>query len=472
MPTVTREDLDALNTIITVELPTSDYLPEVNKQLKDYRKKVQIKGFRQGNVPMGMIKRKFGTNVLVEKINERVNKELDNYFKEEKIGFLGDPMPIRDEGIRFDINKPQDYNFRFKLGLIPEFDIQGMDADNVLPFYDITVTDEMLNEEKDQIQKRFGEGFEENVMDIRDEDVILVDLEEMENGEIKEGGVSKERAHLLVRQIPDAELKDQLYTATVEDSFDVDVYGLETGDKKRVHKFILDIPEEQEINSTFRMTIKHIQRVKRGELNEALFQKVFPNEEEPITTVEAFEERLRDEIYKAYRQQSRRQFYGVVHKSLMDLNNFELPDAFLKEWLVDTNKVKADVIEAEYADFATATRWSLIRDKVANENEIEVTRQDISNTVRGEILRYLNYQMEPFNPMINQMVDKSMEDENVVRKHFENLLNERVLEHVAELVGKDMIAVTKEEFEAKIKAEQEATQEEEVVAEEETTEEA
>ena len=456
MPAIERADLDAISAIVTVNIPTADYLPMVNQELKNYRKKVKLKGFRKGRVPMGIVKRKFGNTVLAKKVKERVDKELNDYLGKEKIALLVEPILIPDSSIDFNINKPQDYNFRFKLGLTPKFDVQGISGENVLPFYNVTISDEMVAFEKDHIRKHFGEGFEENVTNILDEDVILIDLQELENEDIKEGGLSKESIHIMVRQISDAGLKSQLYAATVGDSLNVNVYHLSVNGREHIRRFILDIPEDQEINPTFRMTIKHIRRVKKADVNAALFQKIFPKEKEPITTEEAFDKRLRDEIHRAYHQQSQKKFYNEIYESLIKLNNFDLPGDLLKEWLLNTRRADATTISDVYNQFAKATRWSLIRNKIASDNNIKVNPQEVEVVIRREVLSYLDEKIEPFDSGVNDMVRKAMEDDGVVTKHSDKILDEHVVKHVAKLIQKDIKNVTKEEFEAIVKANQKA----------------
>ena len=276
MPTITHEKLDALNAVLTVELPQNDYLPTVTDKLKDYRKKAQIKGFRPGKVPMGMIKRKFGTALLVEEINELVGKKINEYLNDNKIKVLGQPLAIEDKKTVLSISKPDDYTFRFELGLAPEFELKGLSTDTLLPFYDIQVSDDELMQEIEQLQKKFSGGFEEGITDVQEEDMLAIRLDELDHdAAIKENGVVKEETFLALRDVKDADLKAQLLNASLDDSFDVNIYKIEERTEEYIRKNVLGIDAETEINETFRLTIKEIKRVKKAALNAELFQKVF-----------------------------------------------------------------------------------------------------------------------------------------------------------------------------------------------------
>ena len=126
MPTIKHENVDELNAIVTIELTKEDYLSKVTAKLKKYRKEAQIKGFRPGKVPMSLIKRKFGNAVLMEEINEALGNGLNNYFKEENLRVLGNPIAIEDGDLNIQINKPDNYEFKFEVGLAPTFEVQGL----------------------------------------------------------------------------------------------------------------------------------------------------------------------------------------------------------------------------------------------------------------------------------------------------------------------------------------------------------
>lgn len=453
MPTITHENVDELNAIVTIELSQDDYLPKVNTKLKEYRQKAQIKGFRPGKVPMGMIKRKFGTALLVEEVNEAIGENLNQYFKDNELRILGQPLAIEDEKLKLSINKPTDYTFKFELGLAPNFEIKGLSGDTQLPFYDLNVSEEDVDAEIENVRKKYSNGFQEGINDVQEEDMLAISLHELdENGALKEDGVEKEETFLALRDVVNTELKDNLLSATLSDSFDIDIFTIEDRDETYIRKHVLGIEEGQAINNMFRLTIKEIKRVDKAELNEAFFKQLFPNEE--IDSEDAFREKVKGEIYKGYKQSSLHHFSNLVFDFLLEENKLDLPVEFLKKWLKQTNEdITDEFFEGkDFQAFIKNTNWSLLRDKLAEKYQVEVNYQDVEDATRGEILRYFNYQIPPYGEMMDNMLQKILSDQKEVNRRFEALMDEKILEKTSEDMGKDMKDVSKEEFEQILEA--------------------
>lgn len=481
MSNITREDIEELNIVLTVNLETNDYLPQVNKKLKEYRQKAEFKGFRPGKVPMALIKRRVGNAILAEEVNTVLNDKMKAYLDEEKLKYVGQPLPIdKAEDINLDINKPTDYAFRFELGLVPDFEIEGLDT--ALPFYDIQVNDDEIESEVERLRKQFGQGFEEDITDIVEDDLIVVKLEELdEEGNIKEDGFVKDETFVLVKDLGEDKLREDVLTATINDSFDINIYKLEKDkDAKHVEKYVLGLEEGQTTGEMFRMTIVRIQRVKKADLSEEFYSQIFPDGE--VADMDAFNDRIRDEIYKARKQNSRQFFYGVLYDALVANNQFELPKTFLEKWIKESQGVDVAEKQATYNHFVKMIRWSLIREKLADKYEVDVTYEDVRESTRMEVLRYFNFQIEPRGEMVENLIDRVLKDRSELQRRFENLMDNAVLERTAEDAAKEMKEVTKEEFEAiakereeRIKAEQEAeetalTSENEAATIEETVE--
>ncbi len=469
MPTIKHENVDELNAIVTVEVAKEDYLPKVNQRLKKYRKEAQISGFRPGKVPMSLIKRKFGNAVLMEEINEALGNGLNDYFKEESLRVLGNPIAILDKELDIKINNPESYTFQFEVGLAPDFEVQGISADDKLPFYDITVTEEAVTDEIEKVRSKQSKGFQNNITDVEEGDMLAIRLEELDGeGNVKENGVVKEETFLALRDLNNDGLKDDLLTATIGDSFDFDIYTVEDKAPAYIRKHVLGIEEEQEVNEQFRLTIKEVKRVDKAELNPEFFQQLFPDEE--IETEEAFREKVKSEIYKGYKQSANNHYSNLVFDHLLERNQLDLPMDFLKKWLKENNPEITDEFfdGAEFENFVKSTNWSLIREKLAEQYDVKVDYQDVENMTRSEILGYFNYQIPPYGEMMDSMLERILSDKKEVNKRFESLMDQRILEKAAENMGKDMIDSSKEDFETVLKVYQESKNP--VAIEEATTE--
>ncbi|MGH1338550.1 MAG: trigger factor [Aureispira sp.] len=474
MPTIKHENVDELNAIVTIELTKEDYLSKVTTKLKKYRKEAQIKGFRPGKVPMSLINRKFGNAVLMEEINEAIGNGLNDYFKEENLRVLGNPIAIEDKDLNIQISKPANYEFKFEVGLAPQFEVQGLSADNKLPFYDIAVTEEAVTEEIEKVRRKHSQGFQNNITDVQEEDMLAISLQELDaEGTIKADGVVKEETFLALRDLANDSLKEDLLTATIGDTFDFDIFTIENKEASYIRKHVLAIEDEaKEINNQFRLTIKEIKRVDKAELNEAFFKQLFPDEE--IADEAAFREKVKSEIYKGYKQSSLNHYSNLVFDFLLENNQLDLPLDFLKKWLSENNPEITEefFVSKDFEAFIKNTNWSLIREKLAEQYEIQVNYQDVEDMTRSEILGYFNYQIPPYGEMMDNMLERILSDKKEVNKRFEALMDQRILEKASDSMGKDMIDSTKESFEVILQEYQDSKNPpiEETVAETENTE--
>lgn len=448
MPTVSHENIDHLNLVLTIEVSPEDYLKKVNAKLKEIRQTAQIKGFRPGKTPETFVKRKFGNSILAEEISKILDESISDYIKSQKFHLLGAPMESADSNIRFDINTLDKYVFKFDLGITPDFEIKGLSQDIKLPYYEIVIDDEKTNHEVEEIRKKYGNGFQEGVKDIIETDMIVIDLHELDaDGNLKENGVVKEGTYLALRDTTPA-LKADLLTATLEDHFDVNVFEMENNrTTEYVRKHVLGIDPNQVINDKFRLTIKEIKRIEKAELNEEFFKKIFPNDE--ITNEEEFSAKIKEELTEGYKNRSKGFFADIVFTHLLEQNQLEMPIDFLKRWLNTTEKqITPDYFEPNggFDDLLRSTRWTLIREKLAKQFDIEVTMEDLKNSVRFEILRYFNYQIPPYGDMIDNIINNVLKDKKEVQRRYDSLVSNKTLDAAANYVGTDTKEVSVDEF--------------------------
>jgi len=451
MSAITLENTDALNAILTIEVAKDDYFDKVNKKLKDYRKKAQIKGFRPGKVPMGIIKRKFGNDLLIDEINTIVGEGINNYINDNKLKTIGQPILVADKSQEITIRKPSDYTFKFEVGLAPEFELQGVSLDHELPYYEIQVEDEAIEEEIERARREYAGGFEDDITDIIDTDMLVISLEELdENGEVKEDGVVRDMTYLAMRDISNDELKENLLSATIGDSFDVNVFEMEDKPKDHVRKHVLGVKPTQVFNEQFRLNIKEIKRVKKAELNEEFFNRLFPEDE--IATVEEFNEKIKERILESYKQTANHYFNDLVFDNLLEQNNFDLPVAFLQKWLGENNpNLTAEYFESkDFDNFKRSIRWQLVRERIAEEHEIEVTMDEIKERVRYEVMQHFNFQIPAYGEMMDNMINRVMEDKDEVRRRFDAIMDQKVVQVAADNTGKDVREISKEDFDAMV----------------------
>ncbi|MGY0427187.1 MAG: trigger factor, partial [Polaribacter sp.] len=149
---IIKENIDALNAVVKVDIVADDYQTKVNQLLTDYRKKADVPGFRKGRVPMGMIKKQYGKSIMIDEVNKLLQDSLNKFITEEKIDILGNPLPKMQSDFNWDAEV---FSFEFELGLAPEFDVD-LNPKKKVTQYTIVATEELIDEEVKNIQARYG----------------------------------------------------------------------------------------------------------------------------------------------------------------------------------------------------------------------------------------------------------------------------------------------------------------------------
>ena len=265
---ITRENLDDLNAILKIEISKSDYEEKVETVLKDYRKKANLKGFRPGMTPIGLIKKMYGTAVKIEEINKVVSENIQKYITDEKLEVLGDPLPKVEEET-FDFNSKEDFSFSFELGLAPVFEIK-VSKKNKVYSYEIAIDEKMRNDYLDNYTRRFGDIVD--VEAIEDKDVVRGKIEAIdENGTIIPEGPSTEESSLSVDLIKDDEIKQLFIDKAINDVIDFDIKKSFPNETEIAGILNKKKEEVESIGNMFRFTVNSISRFKAAEVGKELF---------------------------------------------------------------------------------------------------------------------------------------------------------------------------------------------------------
>jgi trigger factor len=186
---IVRKDADALNITLELTLEPSDYTQKFESELKKYKNTAQMKGFRKGMTPMSVIKKMYGKSILSDVVNETLQNKLFGYIDEQKLNYLGQPLPNRDENFVFnlDVNNLQEYKFSFDLGLAPEFEVKGVSSADKYTYYDVNIGDKLIEDELDAMRRRYGKRVETSEV-IQKMDMVKKESVELEGDEEKENG--------------------------------------------------------------------------------------------------------------------------------------------------------------------------------------------------------------------------------------------------------------------------------------------
>jgi trigger factor len=444
---ISTHNVDDLNAKVVVNLAPSDYQPLVEKKLKEYGRKVNMPGFRPGKVPAGMVKKMYGTSVLIDEVNNLLSKKVYEYIQEEKLNILGSPLPSDTTKPKADWEKPGEMEFTYDLGLAPKFDLR-IDAATTFTQYIIGPTDKDINDALENISRRNGEMKE--LDEVGDTDLVKLQWVELnEDGTVKEGGVMHSSSVSMDALKDKEEAKSKLLGLKVGDSTMVDHTLFSNNDTDR--SSMLNVNKELlgDVNRDFKVTVEKVQRLIPAELNEELFKRMYPDGS--VTDIEALKEKIRADYRGYFSKESDRKLKNDIVLHLLSQLNITLPDAFLKRWLVVTNedkKVTAEQVEQEYDSYANGLKWQLIENAIIREHNLKVNAEELRAGVREQMIQQFKaYGINQADEeMVNGMVDTFMKREDEVRKVNDELYDRKVLELFKEKYTLVANEVNSEEF--------------------------
>lgn len=450
MATVTRENIGQLNDKITVKLSKEDYLPSFEKALKNYSKQANIPGFRKGMVPAGLIRKMHGQSVFADEVLRTVEKQLSDFMVNEKLEIFAQPLPLpENDSAKLDHMAPSEYSFAFEVGLKPEIKVADLKAAK-LPYYKISVTDEMLDEETNRLQLRNGNMTEPEQVD-NDENVLNLTIEELdENGAVKEDGIKKDNS-VLVKYFAPA-FRSQLMGKKKDDVFQLTL--AEAFEEKEREWILSDLGLSKEdpaaIGKKFQATITKVGLVEKAPLDENLFKAVFPGKE--IADEAGFRAALKEDIELQLDNQSRNQLYDSIYHYLIDQTQIEFPESFLKRWMQqggDQPKT-AEQAEKEYPSFANSLKWTLIVDQLTKENNIQVEQDDLRGFAKAQLFSYMGNmnmgQLDIEQPWVNDYVERMMKDRKFVEDSYHRIQTDKIFAAAETMVTRDEKAISLEEF--------------------------
>ena len=442
---ITKENIDDLNAVLKIKIEKTDYEDKVETVLKDYRKKATIKGFRPGMVPIGLIKKMYGKAVQIDEINKIVTENIQKYITDEKLEILGDPLPKVDEQNKIDFDTQQDFTFSFELGLTPLFELK-LSKKNKVNQYDIIVDEKMRSQYLENYTRRYGEL--KKAEQIEEKDVVKGRIEAIdENGNVIPEGPSVEETSLGIDIIKDEKIKKEFIGKNIHDTIDFDLKKAFPNDTEIAGILHKKKEEVADLGANYRFTVNEISRFYPAELGKELFDKIFG--EGVINSEEEFMKKIEEEIVANLKRESDFKLMMDIKKMTMEKTDFQLPEEFLKKWLLRVNeKSTAEQIEKEFDSFSKDLKWQLIRNKVARDNEVKISEEELQKEAEN-ITRYQFQQYGLFYTTDEQIANYAKEtlkrDEDA-KRIADKILDEKVILLIKELVKLEDKSVTTEEF--------------------------
>uniref|UniRef100_UPI0040283DEE trigger factor n=1 Tax=Prevotella sp. TaxID=59823 RepID=UPI0040283DEE len=378
---ISFENPDKINGLLTIVVEEEDYKNDVEKTLKDYRKKANVPGFRPGQAPMGMIKRQFGPSVKMEAVNKIIGQQIYKYVQDNKIQMLGEPLTSEKQA-PVDIEKDGPYTFMFDIAVAPEMKVSLTGRDKV-DYYKIVVDDKTIDQQVDMLASRSGSY--EKAENYEGNDMLKGDLRELdENGNTKEGGITVESAVLMPSYIKVDDQKKLFDGAKLGDIITFNPRKAYPDNDTEVSQLLkIERDAVKDMESEFSYQITEIQRFKKHEVNEELFKQVF-GEDTDVKDEAAFRAKIAEGLQAQLVNDSDYKFILDVREHCeKKVGELQFPDALLKRIMLANNKDKGEeFVEKNYAESIKELTWHLIKEQLIKAQNIKIDDNDLMETAK------------------------------------------------------------------------------------------
>jgi trigger factor len=451
---ITHETTDALNGVIKMEIYQDDYQEQYQKELREHRRKAVMPGFRPGKVPVSIIEKKYGTALLVEEVNKVVSASLEKYIRDNNLNLLGYPL-ARPDDTNIDFIRDRNFVFSFDIGFAPEVNV---DLESIEPIekFDVKVDDAALQPFIDRALDDQSKLVEKQ--SVENGDILSIQIDELDkDGNLDPEGISK-KTSIEMSKIADESFRQKLIGSSVGQSFTFDPLKI-TADAAAAAK-LLGIDEEaaQSISSSFTMEITKIERIEEAKYDQDFFSAIFPNDQ--INTGEEFKERMRQEVKRFYDNDTKHLFSRRAFDRLIEMNDLQLPDEFLKKWLFVNNdeQLSKEQIEKDYEKYRRAMKLQLLQDALLKKYpEIAVSDHDVRNEIMNQFRGYfsgnrnMDDQSNEFDQQLMSIADNYLEkNKQEGDRIHDQIYNMRITELMNKHVQQKVEEITPDELKEKV----------------------
>lgn len=444
---ITFECPDKINGLLTMTVEPADYQEKVEKTLKDYRKKAQVPGFRPGQVPMGMIKRQYGTAVKVDEVNRLMGEKLYEYIQENKIHMLGDPLPNQEKQQPQNFEKEGDLTFVFDIAVAPEFKVE-LTAKDKIDYYTIAIDDKLLDEQVKMYQSQAGEFVKAETFS--GNDTITGDLRQLDaEGNTLEGGITTESCMVMPAYFKDDDQKKLFDGCKAGDIITFNPKKAYPDNDAEVAALLKVKKEEVAgLESDFSLQVTEIRHYQPAEVDQKLFDRVFG--EGTVKDEKEFRSRIAEGLKAQFAGSSDYKFLQDVRAYLeKKVGKLEFPEALLKRIMLQNNKDKGeDFVEKNFEGSIKELAWHLMKEQIVSANQIKVDDDDVKRlakeAVRAQFAQYgmSNVPDDVLENYANEQLKKRESVDGLVDRAVDMKLTE-TLKNVVKLNEK---SVSLEEF--------------------------
>ena len=432
---ITRENIDALNAVVKVNVTAEDYQPKVDKILVDYRKKADIPGFRKGHVPMGMIKKQYEKSVMIDEVNKLLQDSLNKYLTDEKLEILGNPIPKIEENFSWDT---KNFSFEFELGLVPQFEV-NLTSKKKITQYVINADDSLIDKEVENLQSRYGKM---SAVDVINEKTNVTGTFVNEEKEIEN------KSTINLSDIKGKTNLKKFVGSKVGDVIELKTKSLFSDDSKLMGALGLSNEEVEGLNIKVLFTIEETTEIELADLDQELFDKLFTDGS--VKSVTELRNKIKEDAEKQFLQQADQQLLNSVTEFLIDNTSFDLPSEFLQKWLATAGEKQLTPEEAaeEYNKSEKGLRYQLIQEKILKENDIKLDYEELKEYAKGFIRTQMAQfgNMNPEDAELDDIANRILGNQEEAKKLQDQLMSQKLMTFYKEKMTFKTKKVTYEGF--------------------------
>ena len=433
---INQKNMDDLTLKVSIKVDKEDYAEDMNKRLKDFRHRADIRGFRKGMAPMGLIEKMYGGQALADALNSVVSQQISKYIEDNKLNIIGEPLPSEDNDNTAD--EGDSYTFDFDLGVAPEITVD-VTSEDTIPYYTITVSAKAVNDYKENLLRQYGNM--QSGEAAGEDDFVVVDF--------KQGETEVKDAYVALRSIAD-EAKSIFLGIKKDEVKDLDVNAVFPNDSDRAAMLHMKKEELKDMDPMWQMTVKDVKTFVAAKPEPETFDRIFGKD--VVKDEAGFDAKVKDLLKNEYARESDYRFAADVRDYLLKKADVKLPEAFLKRWLIRVNEGKftAEDIEKEFDDFTKDFRWQMICNHLMKAHNMEVTKEDLDKEAKA--LAAYQFAMYGMNDVPEDQLagfaDRLLGDDDQARRLYDKVEADKVVAYVKDAVTLEKKKTTVEKMRA------------------------
>ena len=425
---IEREQTGPLTATLKLKLTPEDYTPGVEAQLKEQRRTAVLPGFRPGQAPMPLIKKRVGKAVLVNEVERLIGHSIQQHIEGNRLRVLGQPLPKQDPANANNWDEPGEFNFFYEMGMAPTFDVELNEKLGVtIPV--VEIDEPTLDKEISDMRRRFGKV--EDATTSEANDMVIGDMIELNaDGTVKEGGIMN-RTTISLEFLKNEAAKALLVGKTAGDEVIVDPHAVSDGHDDLARMLGVDHDRVHHLEGNFLFRIDSIKRMVAAEMGQEFFDRVFG--QGAVADEAAFRAKVKESLQSGFGRDTDRIFTREVLKALYDRTNIELPDTFLKRWILETSEqpTTPEEVETNYTRHAEGIKRQLLQDRIVEKYGLEAKGEEIDAFAKRYVAdQFLQYGMPaPEGEELQKMAARLLGDREQIKRMRDSIVERKLIAH-------------------------------------------